>query len=206
MSGTDVKSRRPFTSNNRAPPWIMIPTAPHLQPAPSASIWVKPQAITNAWSRSVEADRNVARLNKICPKVSEFTSKVKIFSYVARYPVCRTTQKNRFTLHPLTDQFIPIPIWLLWDEFSHTAITARRIFTHIFPPLSMERTKMSNFETVAKGIWTQAPSIESGALPLTELSQYNNINKQLVKQQQRQNQTQCIMSKHTTPQSNTYSE
>ena len=40
---------------------------------------------------------------------------------------------------PLTDQFIPTPIRRLWKAFSHATITARRLFTRIFPPLSVAR-------------------------------------------------------------------
>ena len=39
---------------------------------------------------------------------------------------------KRFTLHPLADLFILTPTWLLWEVFSHAAITVQRIFTHIF--------------------------------------------------------------------------
>ena len=49
--------------------WSGIQTAPHLHPDPSSSIWVKPQATTNAWSRSVEAGRIVSFRFKLCSKV-----------------------------------------------------------------------------------------------------------------------------------------
>ena len=39
---------------------------------------------------------------------------------------------KRFTLHPLADLFIPTPSGLLWEAFSHVAITARRLSILIF--------------------------------------------------------------------------
>ena len=51
---------------------------------------------------------------------------VKVSSYIARYPVLKC-----FTLHPLADLFIPRPFQLLWEAFSHAAITAQRLFIHI---------------------------------------------------------------------------
>ena len=38
---------------------------------------------------------------------------------------------KQFTLHPLADLFIPTPFRLLWEAFSHTALTARRLFVQI---------------------------------------------------------------------------
>ena len=38
---------------------------------------------------------------------------------------------KRFTLHPLANLFIPRPFQLLWEAFSHAAITARRLLFHI---------------------------------------------------------------------------
>ena len=37
-----------------------------------------------------------------------------------------------FTLHDLAHLFIPTPFRLLWEAFSHAAITARRLFIQIF--------------------------------------------------------------------------
>ena len=39
--------------------------------------------------------------------------------------------RKRFTLHPLLDLFNPTPSRLVWEAFSHAAITARRLFVHI---------------------------------------------------------------------------
>ena len=44
-------------------------------------------------------------------------------------------RSKRFTLHTLADQFILAPTRLLWEEFSHAAITVNRLFTDTFPPL-----------------------------------------------------------------------
>ena len=57
----DVKSRRPFTSNNRAPPWIMI-SAINCPPSTPRSFrqYLGESQTTYAWSRYIEADRNVA--------------------------------------------------------------------------------------------------------------------------------------------------
>ena len=41
------------------------------------------------------------------------------------------------TLHPLADLFILAPTRFLWEAFSHAAVTAKYLFTHISPPLSM---------------------------------------------------------------------
>ena len=38
---------------------------------------------------------------------------------------------KRFTLHPMTDMFIPTSFRLLWEAFSHVVITARRLFVQI---------------------------------------------------------------------------
>ena len=38
---------------------------------------------------------------------------------------------KHFTLHPLADLFIPTPICLLWEAFSHAAITVQRLIVHI---------------------------------------------------------------------------
>ena len=48
-----------------------LPTVPHLQPDNSADIWVKPQATTNAWVRSVEAGRNVGHVSKLRSQVGK---------------------------------------------------------------------------------------------------------------------------------------
>ena len=40
-------------------------------------------------------------------------------------------------LHHLADLFIRMSTQLLWEAFSQPTITARRIFTQIFPPLSI---------------------------------------------------------------------
>ena len=45
--------------------------------------------------------------------------KVKVRSYIARYPVIRTVQSTT-----LADLFIGTPSRLLWEAFSHGAITA----------------------------------------------------------------------------------
>ena len=51
-------------------------------------------------------------------------------SYIVRYPV-----KN--ALHPLADLVIPVLIRLLWEAFSHAAVTVRRLLT--YPTLSVAR-------------------------------------------------------------------
>ena len=38
---------------------------------------------------------------------------------------------KRVTLHPLADMFIPTLTRLLWQAFSHAAVTVQRLFTHI---------------------------------------------------------------------------
>ena len=43
------------------------------------------------------------------------------------------------TLRLLVDLFFPTPSRLLWKEFSHTASNARRLSTHMFPPLFIDR-------------------------------------------------------------------
>ena len=115
---------------------------------------------------------------------------LKVCSYIVQYPVCWTIQSGlHFT--PLADLFIPTPTQLLWEAFSHTAITARRLFihifhyclTHIFPPLSIasqvliytaawtgaswRERKCRSFKITANGIRTRAPSFESGVLVLS---------------------------------------
>ena len=52
---------------------------------------------------------------------------------IARYPDC---QADGSALHftPITDLFFPTPTWLLWEAFSHNAITAQILFTHISTP------------------------------------------------------------------------
>ena len=46
-------------------------------------------------------------------------------------------RSKHFTLHSLAELFILTSTQLLWEEFSHTAITVRRLFTQIFPLLSI---------------------------------------------------------------------
>ena len=65
--------------------------------------------------------------------------KVKVRSYTALYPVCKSAQSMNIIIHPLVDLFIPRPTRLLWQAVSHAAITAQRLFTHTFPPLSTSR-------------------------------------------------------------------
>ena len=50
------------------------------------------------------------------------------------------------TLHPLADLFILTPCRVLWKAFNQDAITAWRLFTHMFAPLSIARlNSMKNF-------------------------------------------------------------
>ena len=63
--------------------------------------------------------------------------KVKVCSYIARYPVHRTAQSAlHFTPWHL---FIPRPSQLLWEVFSHAAIAARRLFVHISTTVCIAR-------------------------------------------------------------------
>ena len=48
-------------------------------------------------------------------------------------------QTCSFTLHPLADLFIPKPFQLLWEAFSHAAITAQRLFVHISTTICIAR-------------------------------------------------------------------
>ena len=57
--------------------------------------------------------------------------KVKVRSYTALYPVCKSAQSMNIIIHPLVDLFIPRPTWLLWEAVSYSAITAQTLFTHI---------------------------------------------------------------------------
>ena len=59
----------------------------------------------------------------LCQDIRVLTfGRLKVSSYIARYPVCRTPLS---ALH-----FIPRPSQLLWEAFSHAAI-ARILFVHI---------------------------------------------------------------------------
>ena len=44
-------------------------------------------------------------------------------------------QTCSFTLHPLADLFLPMPCRLVWEEFSHAAITARHLLVYIHTTL-----------------------------------------------------------------------
>ena len=92
-----------------------------------------------------------------------------------------STVSSRPTLNPLADLFIPAPIRLLWEAFSHAAITARRLFTHISTTVqvliytaestgaSWTERKCPDFETVAEGT-SNAGSLDCGPdiLPLSD--------------------------------------
>ena len=41
-------------------------------------------------------------------------------------------RSKRFTLHPLADLLIPAPTRLVWEAFSHAAVAAQNLITHIF--------------------------------------------------------------------------
>ena len=49
--------------------------------------------------------------------------------YIAHVP-SPLDHSNRFTLHPLADMLIPITTRLLWEAFSHAAMTAPRLRSH----------------------------------------------------------------------------
>ena len=97
-----------------------------------------------------------------------------IKSYIYSATSSPLDHSNRFTLHPLP-LFIPTPTPLLWEAFSHAAITAvRKLLTHIsatdpsqvliytaeWTEASWRERKCPNFETAAEGIWTRALSVE----------------------------------------------
>ena len=67
---------------------------------------------------------------------------IEVNSYIARYPVLRTTGSSLLLTtpppHP-ADIFLPTPTRPLWEAFSHAAIIARRLFVHAYPPLSVDR-------------------------------------------------------------------
>ena len=83
-------------------------------------------------------------------------------------------RSTRFTLHSPADLLIPTPTRLLWEAFSHAAIIARRLITHISTTVyslilmhTAECTGASwrdgegpSFETATKDIRIQALSIE----------------------------------------------
>ena len=48
-------------------------------------------------------------------------------------------QSNRFTFYPLADVFVPTYDLSGKHSAAHTDIIARRLFTHIFPRLSVDR-------------------------------------------------------------------
>ena len=84
-----------------------------------------------------------------------------------QHPVCWTVQS---VLH-ISSPGRPVhsnktQIWLLWEAFSHVAITAQRVFTHIFVAYpgkhvhswDVERTKMPKHRNSSKGDSNQAHS------------------------------------------------
>ena len=77
-----------------------------------------------------------SKVKTYCKKVKLLYGKkvkVKVCSYIARYPVHRTAQS---ALH-----FTPWQTcsFLLWEVFSHAAIAARRLFVHISTTVCIAR-------------------------------------------------------------------
>ena len=66
-------------------------------------------------------------------------------------------RSKRFTLHPLSNMFIPASNRLLWEEFSHVAITARRLFPVV------KREKMPKVCKGSKGDSNRGSLIDSQA-------------------------------------------
>ena len=56
----------------------------------------------------------------------------------------------RFPRHPL---FIPLPMRLPWEAFSHAAITSRRLFVHMYPPPSIARLAVAHLSGLRQLIW-----------------------------------------------------
>ena len=88
-----------------------------------------------------------------------------VYSFVASLEVTyRWDCSNRFT-SPMTDLFIPKPNRLLWEAFSHAAITVRILFVHISTTVYIQvliytaewtgatwrERNCPNFETAARG-------------------------------------------------------
>ena len=55
-------------------------------------------------------------------------------SYILNIAWCPDRSKL-FTPSPQAELFMPTPTLLLWEAFSHAALTAQRLFIHIFPPV-----------------------------------------------------------------------
>ena len=83
-------------------------------------------------------------------------------------------RSKRFTHHPLLDLFIPAPTWLLWEAFSHAAITAWRLFINISTTVYIQvliytadqtevlwRKRKLKLWSSSKGIRTRALSMAS---------------------------------------------
>ena len=81
---------------------------------------------------------------------------------------------KRFILHPLAEIFIPTPSQLLWEAFSHAAITARRLFVQMSVYVCIQAviytaeltgnvglTKLPELRNGSKRVRTRFISIES---------------------------------------------
>ena len=55
----------------------------------------------------------------------------KVSSYIAHYPILRTTQKALY-FNSLVDVFNQTTSQLLWEEHSHAAVNAQNLFVEIF--------------------------------------------------------------------------